>query len=658
MGDKMEFGESEAAQRRSMLPLVFGFLLLVSAVAASIWFTAQQQRTYTQISHTLIVENAVSQVLMDVRDAESGGRGFLLTGRSDFLQPVDEAVRALPANFARLRDLVADNPGQQANVDRLRAVAAERMRYVRLSIQNYWRGVANPPENFLRGQALMGQFQDIAEELKAEEDRLLALRTGEADRQARWASAALAASALLVIILFLAAIRNNRRRLADALGAHNALAEANRLLVAEAESREVAEAQVRQMHKVEAIGQLTGGIAHDFNNMLAVVIGSLDLAQQRLDKGETPRAARLIGNAMEGAQRAAQLTARLLAFSRQQPLDPQALDVNKLVGGMSEIVRRTIGDEVRMETVLAGGLWRTFADPGQLENAIVNLCINGRDAMAGGGKLTLETANCHLDDDYVASHPEVAAGQYVMVSVADTGAGMTPEVVERAFDPFFTTKGAGKGTGLGLSQVHGFIKQSGGHLKIYSETGHGTIVKLYLPRHAGAVADAEPATRQDDSLGTMPRARGEIVLVVEDDERVRHVSVDALRGLGYTVVQASDGNQGLAALAIQPRIDLLFTDVVMPDLNGRQLANKARAARPDLKVLFTTGYTRNAIVHNGTLDADVDFLPKPFTVEQLARKVRWVLDQAEPEPVAETAPSQPVLPSDAPAAMRPSPEQG
>jgi len=329
---------------------------------------------------------------------------------------------------------------------------------------------------------------------------------------------------------------------------------------------------------------------------------------------------------------------------------------------MSEIVRRTIGDDVRVETVLAGGLWRTFADPGQLENAIVNLCINGRDAMAGGGKLTVETANCHLDDDYVAGHPEVAAGQYVMVSVADTGIGMAPEVVERAFDPFYTTKGPGKGTGLGLSQVHGFIKQSGGHLKIYSETGHGTIVKLYLPRHSGAVAEAEPAVRQSETGGTMARARGEIILVVEDDERVRHVSVDALRGLGYTVVQASDGNQGLAALAIQPRVDLLFTDVVMPDLNGRQLADKARAARPGLRVLFTTGYTRNAIVHNGTLDADVDFLPKPFTVEQLARKVRWVLNQPETgaggEAAAEAPPSQPILPSDAPAAMRPSPEQG
>ena len=628
MGDEAgRLEENERAQRRSMLALVLGFVLLVGAVAASIWFNTRQQRAYAQVSHTLGVQNAVSRVLMDVREAESGGRGFMLTGRSDFLEPVDEAVRTLSGNLARLRDLVADNPGQQVKVDRLRAVAAERMRFIRLGIRNYWRGVPNPPENFLRGQALMGQVQDIVEELRAEEDRLLALRTSEADSQTRWAATALAASALLVIILFLAAIRSNRHRLAEALTARNALAEANRRLIAEAESREAAEAQIRQMQKVEAVGQLTGGIAHDFNNMLAVVIGSLDLAQQRLDKGETPRASRLIGNAMEGAQRAAQLTARLLAFSRQQPLDPQALDVNKLVSGMSEIVRRTIGDEVRMETVLAGGLWRTFADPGQLENAILNLCINGRDAMPGGGKLTVETANCHLDDDYARAHPGSASGQYVMVSVADTGTGMPPAVVERAFDPFYTTKGPGKGTGLGLSQVHGFIKQSGGHLKIYSEPGHGTVVKLYLPRHAAAVADGEEAGRGGEAGQGIPQARGEIILVVEDDERVRHVSVDALRGLGYTVVQASDGNQGLAALAIQPRVDLLFTDVVMPDLNGRQLADKARAARPGLKVLFTTGYTRNAIVHNGTLDADVDFLPKPFTVEQLARKVRAVLDE-------------------------------
>jgi CheY-like chemotaxis protein len=291
---------------------------------------------------------------------------------------------------------------------------------------------------------------------------------------------------------------------------------------------------------------------------------------------------------------------------------------------MSELLRRTIGEHLRVETVLAGGLWRTFADPTQLENAIVNLCVNARDAMPGGGKLTIETTNAHLDDTYAAQHDEVAPGQYVMISVTDTGTGMPPEVVERAFDPFYTTKGVGRGTGLGLSQVHGFVKQSRGHVKIYSEPGVGTTIKIYLPRHAGEEDVADSHTRP---VGELPHARdGEIVLVVEDDERVRHLSVDALRELGYTVVQASDAAQAMTVLTLQPRVDLLFTDVVMPDLDGRRLADRARAERPNLKVLYTTGYTRNAIVHNGMLDADVAFLAKPFTIEQLALKVRQVLD--------------------------------
>jgi CheY-like chemotaxis protein len=380
------------------------------------------------------------------------------------------------------------------------------------------------------------------------------------------------------------------------------------------------------MQKMESVGQLTGGIAHDFNNMLAIVIGSLDLARRRLSGAEHPQVSQCLDNAREGAQRAAVLTARLLAFSRQQPLAPQLLDPNKLVGGMSELLRRTLGENIHVETVLAGGLWRTFADPAQLESAIINLAINARDAMPTGGKLTIETANSDLDERYARAHAEVEPGQYVLISVSDTGIGMAPEVVERAFDPFYTTKRAGKGTGLGLSQVFGFVKQSGGHVKIYSEIGRGTTVKVYLPRHLGAANTtlADEAEKAALPLGTPDT----IVLVVEDEEPVRHMTVDALRELGYSVVQASDGKEALQHLQLQPRIDVMFTDIVMPDMTGRELVDQARKSRPDLKVLYTTGYTRNAVVHNGVLDRDVAFLPKPFTLEQLAAKIRDVLADA------------------------------
>jgi PAS domain S-box-containing protein len=385
---------------------------------------------------------------------------------------------------------------------------------------------------------------------------------------------------------------------------------------------EAASAQVRQLQKMEAVGQLTGGIAHDFNNMLAIVIGSLDIAGRRLET-DPDKARAFINNALEGARRAATLTARLLAFARQTPLEPEPVDPNKLVGGMSEMLRRTIGEALKVETVLAGGIWRIFADAGQLENALLNLCVNARDAMPDGGHLTIETSNAHLDDAYAAAHSEVVAGQYALIAVTDTGAGMPPEVIERAFDPFYTTKGVGRGTGLGLSQVYGFVKQSGGHVKIYSEPGQGTTVKLYLPRFTGrSVAKTEEAIKEPRPLG----ATAEVILVVEDEPAVRHMSVDALRELGYTVVQAENAAQALQQLELQPSISLLFTDIVMPDMNGRRLADEAVARRPGLKVLYTTGYSQNAVIHNGTLDYGVAFLPKPFSLDSLARKVRQVLD--------------------------------
>ena len=386
--------------------------------------------------------------------------------------------------------------------------------------------------------------------------------------------------------------------------------------------REQAEEALRQSQKMEAVGQLTGGIAHDFNNMLAAVVGSLDLLGRRIGDGD-PRARRYVDGAMEGARRAALLTQRLLAFSRQQPLRPEPVDVNRLVQGMSDLLSRSLGAGVRLETVLSGGLWRAHADPNQLENVILNLAVNARDAMAGAGRLTIETGNAHLDSHYGAGHLGVAPGQYIQIAVSDTGTGMTPEVIAKAFDPFFTTKPVGQGTGLGLSQVYGFVRQSGGHVKIYSEPGQGTTVKVYLPRLLGApVEEAEEAVSED-----LPRGEAqEVVLVAEDEEMVRRFTVEALAELGYRVLEAPGGQAALRLLDAHPEVTLLFTDIVMPDMNGRQLADEALRRRPGLKVLFTTGYTRNAVVHNGVLDPGVQLIGKPFTVEELAAKLREVLD--------------------------------
>jgi PAS domain S-box-containing protein len=390
------------------------------------------------------------------------------------------------------------------------------------------------------------------------------------------------------------------------------------------EEREAAEQALRQAQKMEAIGQLTGGIAHDFNNMLAIIVGSLDLLSRRMVATD-PRARRYLDAATEGARRAATLTQRLLAFARQQPLNPKVIDANQLVAGLSELLRRSIGTDIRLETVLAGGLWQSFADPNQLESALLNLAVNARDAMPEGGRLTIETQNAHLDTRYAAAHFGVQAGQYVLVAVTDTGTGMTPEVLDKAFDPFFTTKGVGKGTGLGLSQVYGFVKQSGGHIKIYSEPGQGTTVKLYLPRLQSA--ETEVSTGEAEHHLFALGEHNEIVLVVEDEPAVRQFSADALVELGYQVLEADGAQAALRLLAAHPDIALLFTDIVMPDVNGRKLADEARRLRPNLKVLFTTGYTRNAVVHNGVLDPGVELISKPFTIDELAARVREILDR-------------------------------
>ena len=379
-----------------------------------------------------------------------------------------------------------------------------------------------------------------------------------------------------------------------------------------------AEGQLRQAQKMESVGQLTGGVAHDFNNLLTVIIGGLDLALGRAPAEISP----LIESSLKAAERGAALVARMLAFSRRQTLIPESLAFNQLVTGMEDLLRRTLGADVEIEMKLGRELWPALADKGQVENALLNLAINARDAMPDGGKLTIETGNIHLDEDYAAHNAEVTPGDYAMLAVTDTGSGMPPEVVQRAFEPFFTTKGVGKGTGLGLSMIYGFAKQSGGHLKIYSEVGHGTTIRLYLPRIAAAgVVAAAPQPVQDEQ----PRG-GETILVVEDDADVRALVAGQLRDLGYQVIQATDGHSAKKTLDSDQSIDLLFTDVVMPGgMTGRQLAEDAMRRRPRLKTLFSSGCTENSILHQGKLDPGVHFLPKPFRRRELALKIRQAL---------------------------------
>jgi PAS domain S-box-containing protein len=394
---------------------------------------------------------------------------------------------------------------------------------------------------------------------------------------------------------------------------------------AELTARRKAEEALRQAQKMEAIGQLTGGVAHDFNNLLQIISGTLNLLERRISKGDSSNSEllRLVETGNRGTRRAATLTQRLLAFSRKQPLAPRSLEPNRIVTRMSELLRNTLGESISIETVLAGGLWPIFADADELENALLNLAVNARDAMPQGGQLTIETANAHLDDAYASAQEELTPGQYVMIAVSDTGTGMTGEVAARAFEPFFTTKESGQGTGLGLSQVYGFVKQSGGHVRIYSEQNDGTTVKIYLPRF---IDDGRKGTDQGTSLVVPLTTDEEVILVVEDDEAVRANTTTMLDELGYVIVEASDGNSALRILEGRPDIDLLFTDVGLPGgLNGRQLADRARLLRPDLRVLFTSGYARNAIVHQGRLDPGVELLSKPFTLTQLATKVRQIL---------------------------------
>ena len=564
------------------------------------------------VAHAIHSQVAIVQVGERMAAFESANRGYFVLGTAEMLPEIARTRQSLTDDLVALRRDTIDNPVQRANLADLRRLLERRVAVLDNAARARpdaaaWARMIAPgaaPAQPLR-QALQAQLARMF----AEEQRLLTLRQRNSQALIVGLAAGLAITVLLVVVIAYQLIGDAQRRYAALEAAH----EQTR---AETAAREEAEAQVAQMQKIETLGQLTGGIAHDFNNMLAVVVGSLDLAERHADSAPQ-RTAGYIAAARDGADRAAALVVRLLAFARRQPLSPAPVDINALVTGMSELLKRTLGEQVVVETHLVGGTPCGFADRVQVENAILNLAVNGRDAMEGrAGTITIVTDTVHFGTE----QGEIAAGRYVMIAVADTGAGMSWETQKRAIEPFFTTKPIGRGTGLGLSQVFGFAKQSGGHVAIESLLGEGTIVRLYLPRHDGAVEAPAPPLAIDPQRG-----RGEHVLLVEDEPLVRTFSEDALRDLGYAVTVATDGADALRIVRDDPAIDLLFTDIIMPGMSGEDVVAAARAIRPKLKMLYTSGY-RGGVAPGAPSGDGVALLPKPFTLPQLAAHVRQAID--------------------------------
>ncbi len=594
-------------------------------LAAALYLGAINASDDEWVVHSVSVRDQLIRVLSQVQSAETSQRGYLLTGRDGYLKPYVMAAEQLPSSLDRLAALDSDNPKRVAAVNKLRERISAKLGEIRSTIDAHKSGNtagALAIINSDSGYRLMEEIRDQILAMQNLENDLLASRQASAERSGLLLQVGVAAAFLLIVLLGVLVARFVRQSFGALASAHDRLLASNKQLQEQIFRREQAEGQLRQAQKMQALGQLTGGIAHDFNNMLGVILGAHDLIKRRIGKGDFG-IERFVEAASDAARRAATLTQRLLAFARQQPLAPQSIDANKMIGSMSDLLNSTLGEQVQIETVTAAGLWTISADAQQLENTILNIAINARDAMPDGGKLTIETANAYLDETYRQRNPEVEPGQFVMIAITDTGAGMSPETVAQVFDPFFTTKPTGKGTGLGMSQVYGFVKQSQGHIKVYSELGAGTTVKIYLPRFVGVATESKPEAAEPMRTGD----RSEMIMVVEDEASMRRLSSEALNELGYTVFDSDNAANALAILDREPGIKLLFTDVVMPDVNGKKLADEACRRRPDLKVLFTTGYTANAVVHGGVLDYGVNLLAKPFTLNQLAAKIRSVLDR-------------------------------
>jgi signal transduction histidine kinase/CheY-like chemotaxis protein len=707
--------------------VLIAFLVVTGFTTWDRFSAARSASRWTQ--HTYDVLGSIRDLEIAMRDAESDQRGYLLTGKHEYLTSYDIALSRGSNLLGDLKRLTADNPGQQARLQTLTPAWQRRSQWLAQTIQvRHDAGLQTAVQSFddQISQETIKEIDGTLATMTAEEQRLLSSRIEQADSRGDLVRNLVAAATAIAILGLLWAARllnkahsrsyraeAEQRTLATRLHASldslsqgvgvfgpghrlrhwnecfrilldlpqamvragtpyaafiehlaatgEAFLESEEqiahgqqihgepivyerthqnghqleirrtptpdngfvLTITDMTKRAQSEAVLRESQKMQAIGQLTGGIAHDFNNLLTVILGNLELVRLKLD-AQSPLAAH-IERSLWAAQRGGTLTAQLLAFARKQPLAPAPIDLAATLPDLVPLLRRTLGEHIDVRFVDSAGLWPAMADPAQLESAVLNLALNARDAMPGGGRLTIELANKMLDEQYARAHAEVVAGDYVMVAVSDTGHGMTPDVVARVFEPFFTTKAEGRGTGLGLAMVFGFVKQSSGHVKIYSEPGEGTSVKMYLPRAVGAMKPVQRSGVPAD----LPHGSATI-LVVEDEAGVREIAVAILRSLGYRVLEAPDGDEGLRVFgAHAAEIDMLLTDVVLPGkVRGRELAERITAMRPEVKVLFMSGYTENSIVHHGRLDDGVYLLSKPFKREQLARKVADVLDAA------------------------------
>lgn len=620
--------------KNSRVIIFVGLGLVLAAVAAVAVLVARSSEADFWLAHTIKVQQSGEALLSEIQLAESAKRGFLLTGDSDYLIEFNQSTGAVPRLFEQLSDLVADDTEQGARVETLGPLIDTKLAEMEDTLELNQRGERVQAIETIESAHARGLTKSIREELFAflnTERQLLNMRQKQASTLRRWLAALIGVALFTAMVLTALLAIATRSAVSDLIARTQELEE-------ESLRRQDAEDSLRQVQKMEAVGELSGGIAHDFNNLLTIIMGNLDTLKRRIadakrDKTGKSFVATLekpVDAAMYGARSAAQLTQRLLAFSRRQALEPVRVDMNRLVTDMTDLLKRSLGEQISVETVLGAGLWQAFVDPNQLENALLNLTLNARAAMPDGGCLTIETANTYLDDGYSRRFGDIEPGQYVVLCVTDTGTGIPADVIDHVFEPFFSTKSPGEGSGLGLSMVHGFVKQSGGHVRIYSEEGHGTTVKLYLPRMVTAEDRAAAPVGKAEGVSPPPRAEPqETILLVEDNDGVREYAASVLHGLGYAVLEAADTSSAIELLGKKPPLDLLFTDVVLPGgLNGRTLANEVRRTYPGLPVLFTTGYTRNAIVHQGRLDADVDLLNKPYTEQDLARKVRELLDRA------------------------------